>query len=294
MSQDLDIFERHRASLLALAYRMLGDVARAEDAVQEAWVRWQKRTAEVDSPQAFLITIVARLCLDELSSARARYEESGSPRLPEPIDLQRVGAERVEMLDRVSMAFMVLLQRLTPAERAVFLLHEVFELQHAAIAELLGRSEAACRQLLRQAKRSVASGRRMLETSREEHQRLLRAFVAAIQQGDDSALLELLADDATLIVDSGRTPQTYGKLRQVVRPVVGRKRVIALVCAFARQGVSTRLHFLERELNGEPAVLTRLDGRLLSALLVAVADGRIQHVYLQNDPERLRLLEQSN
>ncbi|HTU60707.1 MAG TPA: sigma factor, partial [Polyangiales bacterium] len=124
MSTDLETFEQHRSSLLGLAYQMLGELARSEDMVQEAWLRWQKRTAIVDNPKAFLITTVARLCIDELGSARARYEDQHRPRLPEPIDLQQNGAAQVEQLDRVSMAFLVLLQRLTPAERAVFLLHE--------------------------------------------------------------------------------------------------------------------------------------------------------------------------
>src|SRR5438132_13741310 len=117
------MFESNRPALLALAYRMLGEVARAEDVIQEAWVRWQQRKTEVDEPKAFLITTVARLCLDELGSARARREESRSDRLPEPVDLDEAGIGRVEMLDQISMAFLVLLQRLTPAERAGLLLH---------------------------------------------------------------------------------------------------------------------------------------------------------------------------
>jgi len=137
-------FESHRPALLALAYRMLGEMARAEDVVQDAWVRWQGQV-NVDSPKAFLLTTVARLCMDELGSARARREESRSDRLPEPVDLDRTGIGRVEMLDEISMAFMVLLQRLTPAERAVLLLHDVFDMSHAEIAALLGKSDAACR-----------------------------------------------------------------------------------------------------------------------------------------------------
>src|SRR5438067_10454353 len=122
-------------------------MAGAEDVVQDAWVRWRGQV-NVDSPKAFLLTTVARLCMDELGSARARREESRSDRLPEPVDLDRTGIGRVEMLDEISMAFMVLLQRLTPAERAVLLLHDVFDMSHAEIAGLLGKTEAACRQLL--------------------------------------------------------------------------------------------------------------------------------------------------
>src|SRR5262249_7732280 len=145
-------FETHRSTLLALAYRMLGDIARAEDVVQEAWVRWQKRQADVDAPKAFLVTTVTRLCLDELGSAHARREESRSDRLPEPIDLDDAGFGRLELLDQVSMAFLVVLQRLTPAGRAVFLLHDVFDMTHAEIGARLGKTEAACRQLLKRAR----------------------------------------------------------------------------------------------------------------------------------------------
>src|SRR5580693_7325823 len=141
MAHDAETFETHRPALLAYAYRMLGDMGRAEDMVQEAWMRWQGRQVVVDAPKAFLVTTVTRLCLDELDSARARREESRSDRLPEPVDLIDRGVGRIEALDRISMAFVVLLQRLTPAERAVFLLHEAFDLEHAEIADLLGKSE---------------------------------------------------------------------------------------------------------------------------------------------------------
>ena len=142
MTRDTGIFESHRSDLLALAYRMLGEMGRAEDAVQEAWVRGQKRTVEVDSPRAHVVKVVTRLCLNELDSARARREESRPDRLPEPITLDDRGVGRVEVLDQISMAFLVVLQRLTPAERGVLLLHDVFDFSHAEIAELLGKTDA--------------------------------------------------------------------------------------------------------------------------------------------------------
>src|ERR1700682_867291 len=157
MIDDAQTFEAHRPALLALAYRMLGDLARAEDTVQEAWVRWQNRQGDVDASKAFLLTTVTRLCLDELGSARARREESRSDRLPEPVDLDESGLGRVEMIDQISMAFLVLLQRLTPAERAVLLLHDVFDMRHAEIGALRGKSDAACRQLLKRARENVAN-----------------------------------------------------------------------------------------------------------------------------------------
>ncbi|OLB63515.1 MAG: hypothetical protein AUI11_01080 [Acidobacteria bacterium 13_2_20CM_2_66_4] len=279
-------FESHRPALLALAYRMLGEMARAEDVVQDAWVRWQGQV-NVDSPKAFLLTTVARLCMDELGSARARREESRSDRLPEPVDLDRTGIGRVEMLDEISMAFMVLLQRLTPAERAVLLLHDVFDMSHAEIAALLGKSDAACRQLLKRAREDVATERRVFQTSRDEHRRLLTAFVQATTSGDQDALLDMLAEDAVLIADAGPGVVRYGRIRNIGRPVVGRRKIAALLKVIGSQRVGPPVELQERTLNGGPAVVLFQGGRAVSAILVSVADGKVRHVFLHVDAERL-------
>src|SRR5258708_14823357 len=246
-------FESHRPALLALAYWMLGEMGRAEDVVQEAWVRW-KRQEEVDSPMSFLLTTVARLCLDELGSARARREESRSDRLPEPVDLDHTGIGRVEMLDQISMAFLVLLQRLTPAERAVLLLHDVFDMRHAEIAALLGKGDAACRQLLKRAREDVATERRVFQTSPDEHRRLLTAFVQATTSGDQNALLDILAQDAVLIADAGPGVVRYGRIRNIGRPVVARRKIAALLKIIRSRPVGPASELQERTLNGEPAV----------------------------------------
>src|SRR5688572_32261611 len=160
-SADLAVFESHRALLVAHAYRMLSDLGRAEDMVQEAWLRWDGRQqVEVDSPRAYLVTLVTRLCLNELDSATTRREESRSDRLPEPVDLEEGGMSQVEMLEQVSMAFLVVLQRLTPAERAVLLLRDVFDFGYDEIAALVGKSEAACRKLLERARQNVTTEKR--------------------------------------------------------------------------------------------------------------------------------------
>lgn len=289
MIDDAETFETHRPALLALAYRMLGDIARAEDTVQETWVRWQNRQGEVEAPKAFLLTTVTRLCLDELGSARARREESRSDRLPEPVDLDESGIGRVEMIDHISMAFLVLLQRLTPAERAVFLLHDVFDMTHGEIAALLGKSEAACRQLLGRARKNVAAEKRVFQTSREEHRRLLMAFVRAATDGEHASLVRLLAKDAVLIADAGPDGTRYGRIRSVGRPVVGRTKIAALMEAAARQKLPP-VEIQERVLNGEPAAVAFRDGRVVAAFLISVADGEIRHVFMQTDPERLRNL----
>jgi RNA polymerase sigma-70 factor, ECF subfamily len=289
MIDDAEIFEMHRPALLALAYRMLGEMARAEDTVQEAWVRWHNRQVDVEAPKAFLLTTVTRLCLDELGSARARHEESRTDRLPEPVDLDETGIGRVEAIDQISMAFLVLLQRLTPAERAVLLLHDVFDMSHGEIATLLGRSEAACRQLLSRARKNVAAEKRVFQTSREEHRRLLMAFVGAANGGAQEPLLELLAEDAVLIADAGPGDVRYGRIRNVGRPIVGRTKIAALMKAAARQEIPPA-EFQERMLNGEPAAVGFRNGRAVVAILVSVADGKIRHVFLQADPERLQHL----
>ncbi len=234
-------FESHRPALLALAYRMLGEMARAEDVVQEAWIRWQ-RQVEVDSPKAFLLTTVARLCLDELGSARARREESRSDRLPEPVDLDQTGIGRVEMLD----------------------------------------------QLLKRAREDVASERRVFQTSPDEHRRLLTAFVQATTGGDQNALLEMLAEDAVLIADAGPGVVRYGGIRNIGRPVVGRRKIAALLKIIGSQTVGPAIELQQRTLNGEPAVVVFQGGRAVSAILVSVAEGKVRHVFLQFDRERLK------
>ena len=286
MGKDAQIFQSHRPELLALAYRMLGELGRAEDVVQEAWVRWQGHATEVESSKAFLIKVVTRLCLNELASARVRREESRPDRLPEPITLDDAGIGRVELLDQISMAFLVVLQRLSPAERAVFLLHDVFDFSHGEIAELLGKSDAACRQLLSRAKQNVAAERRRLSPSGEEHRRLLQAFLKAASAGDVDDLKRLLADDAVMIADGGPAGVRIKGVRNLPRPLVGADKVAAFVAAFGRRPAAP-LETRECELNGLPAIVALSDGRPVVAILLAIAEGRIRRVFMQADPKRL-------
>jgi RNA polymerase sigma-70 factor (ECF subfamily) len=281
-----ETFEVHRPALLALAYRMLGDLGRAEDVVQDAWVRWQGHTSAVETPRAFLLKVVTRLCLNEMDSARARREESRGDRLPEPVDLDRSGFGRIEMLDQVSMAFLVVLQRLTPSERAALLLHDVFDFSHRQIAELLHRTEPACRQLLARARENVAQERRVLEASADEHRRLLHAFVQASAAGEQQRLIELLADDATLVVDAGPAGGRVGRIRNVGRPVEGATKIAAFIGQVARADTGPR-EIRECRLNGEPAVVIVRDGRPYAAVLVSVAAGKIRRAFIQTDPARL-------
>ncbi|HZF37192.1 MAG TPA: sigma-70 family RNA polymerase sigma factor, partial [Blastocatellia bacterium] len=289
---DLDVFESHRALLVAHAYRMLGDLGRAEDMTQEAWLRWDGRRVEVDSPRAYLLTLVTRLCLNELDSAKTRREESRSDRLPEPIDLDEGGIGRVELLDQVSMAFMLALQRLTPAERAVLLLRDVFDFDYGEIAALVGRSEPACRKLLERARQNVATEKRFFSTSPEAHRRLLAAFTQAATTGDIDALIAALAEDAVLITDGGPEGRRAGGIRNLQAPLHGARKIAAFVAATTARGAV--LHTEIHELNGQPALVFYDEDAPFAALLLGVADGRIHRVFFHADVARLRYLGPRN
>jgi RNA polymerase sigma-70 factor (ECF subfamily) len=286
--QDLANWQAHRSRLLGLAYRMLGDLARAEEMVQEAWLRFSGRTDEARDVRAYLVTIVTRLCLNELDSARARHEQTRENQLPEPIELASA-LEQNEALERISMAFLVLLQRLTPAERAVLLLHDVFDFGHEQIAELVGKSPAASRKLLERARANVNAEKRLLNTSREEHARLLQAFMHAATQGDVSALVGLLADDALLITDGGANGRTASGIRNLEQPLSGPARIAAFVAMVTSRN-NAALSYELRELNGQPALLLNRDGAPFGVLLLGVAEGRVQRVFFQGDPARLTRL----
>jgi RNA polymerase sigma-70 factor (ECF subfamily) len=282
-------FERCRPDLVALAYRMLGDMARAEDMAQEAWLRWSRHAEDAVSPRAYLVTVVTRLCLNELDSARMRREESRDDRLPEPVAVEDTSLERLEELDQVSMALLFVLQRLKPAERAVLLLHDVFDFDHAAIGALVGKSPAACRKLLERARQSVAQERRTLAATQDEHRRLLRAFLAAAGAGDAAAIVQLLADDAVMVSDGGPAGVAVGGFRNLSRPLHGPARIAAFVSRVTRRG-GGMLRPEERQLNGRPAVVFFRGEQPFAALLLAVADGKIRRVFFHADTSRLRYL----
>jgi RNA polymerase sigma-70 factor, ECF subfamily len=267
---------------------MLGDLGRAEDMVQEAWLRWDGRHDEADSPRAYLVTIVTRLCFNELDSAKSRREENRGDRLPEPLDLDAGGIGRVEMLDQISMAFLVVLQRLTPTERAVLLLRDVFEFEFKEISELVGRNEPACRKLLERARQNVATEKRLFSAPRETHERLLAAFTQAAYAGDLDALVAMLAEDALMITDGGAEGRRVGGIRNLQAPLQGARRIAAFVAATAG---SVDLDSEVHELNGQPALVFYEGGAPFAALLLAVAeDNRIHRVFFHADLRRLRWL----
>jgi RNA polymerase sigma-70 factor (ECF subfamily) len=282
--RDLQIFEEHRPALRALAYRMLGDTASADDIVQEAWIRWQGRDVEVDSPRSYLLTIATRLCLNQLSSARSRHEQLRAW-LPEPIESSELETDAaLDIMEHVSMAFLVALQRLSPAERAVLLLHEVFDLSHGEIARLLDKSEAASRQILRRAREGVSDTHSVAPVSPDEHRRLLHAFAEAARAGDAAALTTLLAERALLITDGGEAGVRSGRVRNLMRPLTGAKKIAAFVTA--ADSAAWR-DYQEQMLNGEPALVSYRDGRPVAALFISIADGKIAEIFIQADRARL-------
>lgn len=278
-----DEFERHRARCFALAYRMLGSRAEAEDIVQEAWLRWQ-RAGAVESPGAWLTTAVTRLCLDHAKSARVRRERYVGPWLPEP--LETAGAPEVDP-DSISMAFLLVLERLSPMERAVYLLRQVFDADYPEIGEMLGKNAAAARQLFHRARAHLKDARPRHAPSKEEHLRLLSSFMLAVQTGEVAPVEALLAEDARAWSDGG------GKVRAALKVVHGSHRVARLFTGLVQKGGASDLSPEMRELNGWPALLLYRDGAVVMAVSVETDGEKVHAVHLVTNPEKLARISPS-
>jgi len=285
-----ELYEELRPKAFGIAYRMLGSIGEAEDVVQEAFLRLHRELeggARIESPEAYLVTVVTRLGIDELRSARARREVYVGDWLPEPI-LTAEGddpARHAEIADSLSVGLLVLLETLSPEQRAVFLLREVFEYPHERIAEVLGKSVVAVRQIAVRARRQVAAREQRFETSREQRERLTHRFFDAFEKGELEQLEGLLADDVTLRGDGG------GKVPALARSIRGRVHVARTLLAWARvaQRVGGTLHRVE--VNGESGALTLdRDGKLISVITIEVSEGRVQAVNSLVNPEKLRHL----
>lgn len=288
-----EVFEEHRPVLLGVAYRMLGRVADAEDVVQDTWLRWASADREaVRHPRAFLVRAATRLALDRLRSAQSRRETYVGPWLPEPLptDVRAEpvpdGAERVMLTESVSLAVLVVLESLSPLERAVFVLREAFGFPHEEIAAVLDRSAAAVRQLAARARAHVTERTPRYQVDPAKQRELTQRFLDAASRGDIDGLLELLAPDARLVGDSG------GKAKAPLRTITSADKVGRFVAAVAEQGLADwDLAFTE--LNGAPAVVASRDGKPAGVLLLDVADGRIQSVYVLVNPDKLGHLRAS-
>ncbi|WP_030418622.1 RNA polymerase sigma-70 factor [Streptomyces sp. SCSIO 75703] len=283
-----DVFEEHRPVLLGVAYRMLGRLADAEDVVQDAWLRWSASDRDdVREPRAYLVRVTTRLAIDRLRQVRARGETYVGPWLPEPYvtDLAATepdAAERAVLADSVSLAVLVVLESLSPLERAVFVLREAFGYPYAEIASMLERTEAAVRQLAGRARRHVDERRPRYDVDPEQRRDLTERFLAAAGGGDLAGLLALLAPDARLVGDGG------GKRRAPVRALESADKVGRFLIGVAGRGTWDTIRHLE--INGGPAVLVLAGGRPDSVVQLDVAEGRVQAVYIIRNPDKLRFL----
>jgi RNA polymerase sigma-70 factor (ECF subfamily) len=290
---DDDPFQSHRRRLFAVAYRMLGSASDAEDVVQDAWLRYAAaQPTDLRSPQAYLTTIVTRLCLDRLKSARTAREEYVGPWLPEPMmtDHRREPEESLALAESVTLAFMVLLETLTPEERAVFLLREVFDHDYADIAAMLDLTPSNCRQLFHRAKSRIADRRPRFRDALDAKRPLVGRFVNALRDGDAEELTSVLAEDVGFWSDGG------GKVLAARRPVFGRDTVVSVLIGIRRtapaQGIAIdRISLDIVEINEEPALVLRVDGRVDSVYTMTIVDEAIAAIRIVRNPDKLRFLE---
>lgn len=287
--ETLDEFERYRPMMFSIAYRMLGSVTEAEDMVQNAYLRYRQMPAgSIASPKAFLCTVVTRLCLNHLQAVRVQRESYLGPWLPEPLlteDDPGSPASQAEKLESISMAFLVLLERLTPVERAVFLLREVFDYPYPEIAEIVGKEEVSCRQIFSRAKKFIASQHPRFTPSHEHHEQLLQQFVEAVEEGDLGGLTQLLASDVTLWTDGG------GRVRgAATRSLHGQEPVARFVIASQRL-IQAAFTAEITAVNGEPAIVVRVDGHPISVVSVSIAQQHIAEIRVIGNPEKLKHLE---
>jgi RNA polymerase sigma-70 factor, ECF subfamily len=282
---DVQSFESHRRALTGLAYRMLGSRAEAEDVVQDAYLRWhQADRSKIEQPRRYLGTVVTRLCLDCMKSARARREIYVGQWLPEPVVDETLDADTAgELAHDLSVALMLVLERLSPLERASFLLHDVFGLDFSEVGGALGRGEAACRQLAARARAHIEAGRPRFAASPEEGVRLAAAFAAAAQSGDAGTLMKLLAEDAVLYSDGG------GKRAAALKPIYGADKILRFLDGISRK--STELpsaQWRPATVNGLAGFVMREEDGAIDTVAFEHHDGRIAAIYIVRNPEKLR------
>ena len=273
----------YRRRLLGLAYRMLGSRSDAEDVVQDAWLRFADAN-DVRNPEAFLVTVVTRLCLDRLKSAKAQREIYVGPWLPEPVfDTDGLATDATtELADDLSFALLLALDRLSPQERAAFLLHDIFEIPFSEIAAMIGRSEPACRQLATRARRAVRDERPPPAAAPDSHEHLLKAFVEAVASGDLSRLTGLLREDAVAVTDGG------GRKSAALNPIHGADKIARVFIGLAGKNAHRDIRIEPAMINGSIGALLYLDGELDHTLSVSIDGGKIAAIYLVRNPDKLR------
>jgi RNA polymerase sigma-70 factor (ECF subfamily) len=285
---DVEVFKTDRPRLFSIAYRMLGSASDAEDVLQDAWLRYSAADrSAVRSPQAFATTIVTRLCLDRLKSARATREEYIGPWLPEPVLTSELEGPdtMIERAESITLAFLVLLEKLSPEERAVFILKDIFDYDHAEIAEMLGTTVENSRQQLHRAKRQLAGGRSRLSGTPESRRAVAERFARAFSSGNAAALTALLTTDVGMWSDGG------GKAAAARRPLIGRDEVLNFLMGIHRAGQTTgaasQVTLSMADVNREPGLFVRLAGRLDSVFVFSIEDGVVSGIRVVRNPDKL-------
>ncbi|HSK87912.1 MAG TPA: RNA polymerase sigma-70 factor [Anaerolineales bacterium] len=280
----IEIFNQSRPRLFALAYRMVGSAMDAEDLLQETLVRWLAAPNNIQSPPAYLTTVLTRLCIDHLRLARVQREEYLGPWLPEPITITSP-PDSSELADSISLAFLVLLETLSPPERAAFLLREVFDYSYKEIAHMIGKNEANCRQIVKRAREHLVARRPQFEASEEEHKRLVAEFAQACFAGNLNGLLALLTNDVTLYPDGG------GKVKTALRPIQSANNVARFLLAgmefFLPEGFTPSWV----NINGQPGMIGYVNGQPYVVLAFDISAGHIHTIYMILNPDKLRHIQ---
>lgn len=285
--QALSLFEEHRQLLFGIAYRMLGTVMDAQDMVQDTFLRWQQSSPdEVQSPRAWLTTVITRLCINHLKSARVQRETYVGPWLPEPLVAESGNqpAENAQLADSLSLAFLVLLETLTPTERAVFILRDVLDCEFSEIAPIVNRSEVNCRQILVRARKHVEERRPRFDASPEQADELLMQFDRAVKSGDIENLLNTLANDVVLVTDGG------GKARALSKPLLGAESIARLFINATRKFGPGTQEMKRATVNGLPGLVYFESQQAQRVMAFGISDGRIHTLFVITNPDKLRHL----
>ena len=282
--EKVEIFKRYRARLFGIAYRTLGTHAEAEDILQEAYIKWHQADADgIETPEAWLVTVTTRLSIDRLRKAANERETYIGPWLPEPLVVSDALSpeEELELASNLSLAFMVLLERLSPVERAAFLLHDIFELGYTEIARIVGKTETASRQLIHRARERVRTDKPRFEADESERAKLIKKFSAASYAGDEATLLALFTDEISMTSDGG------GKVTAARKIVTGKRKLAHALAMFGTKFGASLTNTLHR-INGELGLLTFYEGKIFSATTFEFADGKIAAVYRVMNPDKLK------
>lgn len=281
----LEIFNQSRFRLQAIAYRMLGSIADAEDMLQETFIKWQQAPIqEINNPQAYLTTIVTRLCIDRLRSVRWQREQYLGTWLPEPIVSQRLDEpnENIELADSLAMAFLVMLEKLSPIERAVFLLREVFEYDYDQISTIVDKTVPNCRQIVRRAKQHLGSRRSRFLPSLQQQEKLTQQFIQACNQGDLPELIDLLATDITLCSDGG------GKVSALLKPIQGNVKVARFLIALRRSRLIPNYDLEVVKVNGQIGITYSSGAVIQNVAVLEIIDYKIYAIFFVRNPDKLR------